>query len=134
MQYFFRSLWIGRLIMQIFGFAVCGLGHLRNLRILGSGMSPRVCKCVICRLLNIFACPPLRISKEDYAFLPSRENKDLEKMKAGSRLAAGRRHRKVWSFFTYSYSMISDSRLMSDAETSLIEPVNKLRKISFPGK
>jgi hypothetical protein len=55
-------------------------------------------------------------------------------MKAGSRLAAGRRRRKVLSFFTYSYSMISDYRLMSDAETSLIEPVNKLRIISFPGK
>ncbi len=35
---------------EIFGFAICGLAHLRNLRICDSGMSPRVCGFAICGL------------------------------------------------------------------------------------
>ncbi len=46
-------------IMKIFGFRICGLAHLRNLRICNSGMSPRTCWFVFCRPLNKFPCPPL---------------------------------------------------------------------------
>jgi hypothetical protein len=37
-----------------FGFTICGLAHLRNLRICNSGISPRICGFA-------FACPPLVI-------------------------------------------------------------------------
>jgi hypothetical protein len=36
--------------VEICKFAICGLAHLRSLRICDSSMSPRICR---------FACPPL---------------------------------------------------------------------------
>jgi hypothetical protein len=40
---FYRKLWIYGLIMNIWGFSICGLAHLRKLRIFDGGMSPKIC-------------------------------------------------------------------------------------------
>ncbi len=39
---------INRLIIKIYGFAICGLATVRYLRICESGMSPRICGFAIC--------------------------------------------------------------------------------------
>ncbi len=39
-------------------FAICGLAHLRNLRISDSEIGPRICGLAFCGL-KIFVCPPL---------------------------------------------------------------------------
>ncbi len=43
--------------MKIFGFSICWLVHLRNLRICSSGMGPRICGFVICRLFKKVCLP-----------------------------------------------------------------------------
>ncbi len=69
-QRIFVDLWFADYSLQICGFAICGLAHLRNLRIFDFGMGPRICRFAICRETKIICVPTFVNYQEEKSKLP----------------------------------------------------------------